>query len=231
MSLPVMNYAEATAVFFIAPLFITLLSVIFLSEKIGVNRWTAIALGFLGVLFILKPTSDSIQIVAILPAMAAVCYAALHIFTRKMGATEKASTMAVYIQITLISMSSLLGIIVGDGRFLSNTPKVFEFLLRPWIIPNLSDSFIILSLGVFSAFGGFFISQGYRISQPSKAAPFEYISLSLSVMWGIFLFNEHPDLIAYFGIILIALSGIYIFIREGIRSKPNVSQRPIAKYK
>ena len=110
MSLPLMNYAEATAVFFIAPVIITLLSIIFLNEKIGAHRWAAIALGFIGVIIILKPTSNSIQIVAILPAMAAVCYATLHIFTRKMGATEKASTMAVYIQITLIFLSSLLGV-------------------------------------------------------------------------------------------------------------------------
>ena len=231
MSLPLMNYAEATAVFFIAPIIITLLSVIFLSEKIGPHRWTAIALGFIGVVLILKPTSNSIQLVAVLPAMAAVCYGTLHIFTRKMGPTEKASTMAVYIQITLIFMSSLLGIIIGDGRFESSASEAFEFLLRPWVLPSLNDSFIILFLGLFSAFGGFFISHGYRISQPSKAAPFEYISLILSVMWGIFLFDEFPDLIAYFGIILIALGGIYIFIRESYKVAPNVSKRPIAKYK
>ena len=231
MSLPLMNYAEATAVFFIAPIIITLLSIIFLNEHIGPHRWSAIAFGFIGVVLILKPTSDSIQIVATMPAMAAVCYATLHIFTRKMGTTEKASTMAVYIQITLIFMSSLLGIVVGDGRFQSDVPEVFDFLLRPWITPSLSDGFIIISLGVFSALGGFFISQGYRISQPSKAAPFEYISLILSILWGIFLFNEYPDLIAYFGIILIASSGIYIFIREGYQDTPNVSKRPIAKYK
>ena len=231
MSLPLMNYAEATAVFFIAPVIITLLSIIFLNEKIGPHRWAAIALGFIGVIIILKPTSNSIQIVAILPAMAAVCYATLHIFTRKMGATEKASTMAVYIQITLIFMSSLLGILVGDGRFEAVSPEAFKFLLRPWVTPSFNDAVVISCLGVFSAFGGFFISQGYRISQPSKAAPFEYVSLILSVIWGIFLFNEFPDLLAYSGIVLIASGGIYIFIRESYKTAPNVSNRSITNYK
>ena len=231
MSLPLMNYAEATAVFFIAPVIITLLSIIFLNEKIGPHRWAAIVLGFIGVIIILKPTSNSIQIVAILPAMAAVCYATLHIFTRKMGSTEKASTMAVYIQITLIFMSSLLGILVGDGRFEAESPEAFKFLLRPWVTPSFNDAVVILCLGVFSAFGGFFISQGYRISQPSRAAPFEYVSLILSVIWGIFLFNEFPDLLAYSGIVLIASGGIYIFIRESYKTAPNVSKRSITNYK
>ena len=227
LSLPLMNYAEASAVFFIAPVIITLLSIFFLNEKIGVHRWAAVILGFLGVILILRPGSESIQLVAILPALAALCYATLHIFTRKMGTTEKASTMAVYIQISLIFLSTLLGLLIGDGSYEATAPDTLSFLLKPWVMPNLNDGIIIFFLGIFSAFGGFFISQGYRLSEPSKAAPFEYISLILSLMWGIFLFNEFPDFLAYFGISLIALGGIYIYIREGYRTSPKILEKPL----
>lgn len=218
LSLPLMNYAEATAVFFIAPVIITVLSIFFLSEKIGPHRWVAVFLGFLGVLLILRPGTESLQVVAILPALAAFCYAVLHIFTRKMGKTEKASTMAVYIQITLIILSGLLGLCLGSGVYESQAPEALSFLLRPWVVPDFNDTLLMIFLGIFSAFGGFFISQGYRLSEPSKAAPFEYISLILAVAWGIFLFDEFPDIIAYMGIILVASGGIYIFIREGTKS-------------
>ena len=231
LSLPLMNYAEATAVFFIAPVIITVLSIFFLNEKIGLHRWTAVILGFLGVLLILRPGSQSIQMVAIFPALAAICYATLHIFTRKMGKTEKASTMAVYIQISLIFMSTILGFFIGDGRYEVLAPDTLSFLLRPWIMPSLIDIFVIFFLGIFSAFGGFFISQGYRLSEPSKAAPFEYISLILSLIWGIFLFGEFPDLVAYFGISLIAFGGIYIFAREAYKASPNVSKKPLSRYR
>ena len=86
---------------------------------------------------------------------------------------------------------------------------------------------LIFFRGNFSGFGGFFISQGYRLSEPSKAAPFEYISLILSLMWGIFLFNEFPDFLAYFGISLIALGGIYIYIRERYRVSPKILDKPL----
>ena len=144
-----------------------------------------------------------------------------------MGTTEKASTMAVYIQMSLIFLSTLLGLLIGDGRYEAIAPHTLSFLLKPWVMPNLNDGIIIFFLGIFSAFGGFFISQGYRLSEPSKAAPFEYISLILSLMWGIFLFNEFPDFLAYFGISLIALGGIYIYIREGYRASPKILEKPL----
>ena len=98
LGLAVMPLSDATALFFIAPVVITMFSVIFLGEKVGKFRWSATAIGLIGAVIMLRPTSASFQPVAILPLLAAVCYAGIHMLSRRMGGTESASTLSVYIQ-------------------------------------------------------------------------------------------------------------------------------------
>ena len=211
VSLPI---AECSAIFFIAPILITALSSIILKEKVGIRRIIALVVGFLGVLVIIKPGQISFQWVSMLPLLSAICYAGLHIMTRQMGLSEKASTLSIYIQLSFIIVSILMGLSLGDGRFSGQENSSLEFLVREWVWPNHNDLLAMTGIGVASSIGGYMISQAYRLSEAGLIAPFEYTSLILSVFWGIIIWNEWLNLLSILGIILIISSGVYIAIRE-----------------
>lgn len=209
--------AEATAIIFVSPLFITIFSVLLLSERVGPRRWIAIMAGLAGVLIVMRPGGSTFQHAAILPLIAAVCYALLQIMTRKLGFTEKASTMAFYIQLTFLIFSGMVGLIFGDGRYAGSGNANLEFLLRAWIWPSLYDGTLIACVGVLAAVGGYLISQGYRLCPAGVAAPFEYVALPIGIMWSILLWNHWPDGWSWLGIALVAGAGLYVFYRETLK--------------
>ena len=219
MGLAALPIADAVAIFFISPLLITILSIIFLKEHVGIWRWISIFIGLLGVLIISRPGSSAFQIAAIYPMFGALGYAFLHILTRKIRATESAATMAFYIQFTFVIVACLIGLTLGDGRLdISDDPSL-SFLLRKWIIPNLWDYWIFLLIGLATALGGLLISQAYRIGEAAYVAPFEYIALPISILWGITIFSEWPILSGWSGIFLILSSGLFMIWRESIKNK------------
>ena len=211
VSLPI---AECSAIFYVAPLLITVFSSVILKEKVGFRRFSALIVGFIGVLIIVKPGQISFEWVSFLPLSAAIFYAGLHIMTRQMGLSEKASTLSIYIQISFILVSMLMGIVLGDGRYSGFENPSLEFLVRAWIWPINTHSLAIIGIGISSSIGGYLISQAYRLSEAGLIAPFEYTTLILSVIWGIIIWNEWLSLISLLGIMLILLSGIYIAFRE-----------------
>ncbi|WP_298294096.1 DMT family transporter [uncultured Litoreibacter sp.] len=206
--------ADAVALFFVSPFIITIFSVIFLGETVGPRRWIAVALGMLGVLIVLRPGTSAFQVASLFPIAAAFGYAGLHILTRYMRDTENAVSMTFYIQVMFLGMSGVLGLWMGDGRFETDTPEALVFLVRPWVIPEVSHILMMLVLGVFASVGGYCISQAYRLGEAALVAPFEYLALPLGVLWGILVFGEWPDVIAWLGIGLILASGLYTVWRE-----------------
>ena len=223
--------SEATAIFFVSPLIITLFSVIFLSEKVGPWRWFAVIMGLVGAIVMLRPTSNSFQLAGLLPIGAAFCYASLHILTRKMGTVEKASTMSFYLQLTFVVVSISMGLVFGDGRYGIQESAALEFLLRPWVWPNHFDLIVMAFIGVASAIGGYTISQAYRLSEAALIAPIEYVALILAVFWGIAIFNEWPDSIAWTGIALILFSGLLMLWRESIAKKITKKHGPLRTHR
>ena len=211
VSLPI---AECSAIFYVAPLLITLFSILILKEKVGVRRISALIFGFIGVLVIVKPGQISFAWVSLLPLSAAICYAGLHIMTRHMGLSEKASTLSIYIQFSFILISVLMGVILGDGKFSGSENPSINFLLKAWAWPLNIHWLAIIGIGIASSIGGYLISQAYRLSEAGLIAPFEYTTLLLSVFWGIMIWNEWLSPTSFLGIILILTSGIYIAIRE-----------------
>jgi drug/metabolite transporter (DMT)-like permease len=217
--------SEATAIFFISPLIITIFSIIFLAEKVGPWRWFAVAMGLVGAVIMLRPTQSSFQWAALLPVGAAFCYASLHTLTRKMGVTEKASTMAFYIQLTFVITASIMGLIFGDGQYAKQDSAALEFLLRSWVWPGKTDMLIMAGIGCASAIGGYFISQAYRISEAALIAPVEYTALMFSIFWGITIFNEWPDIIAWSGMSMILGGGLIMLWREAVLKKKTAKTR------
>ena len=216
LGLAAMPLASAVAIFFISPLAISVFSVVFLGETVGPRRWAAIVAGLLGVLVVLRPGTDAFQLAALLPLVAALGYAMLHILTRKIGGTENATAMAFYLQLTFFIFSGTAGLFLGDGRFETFDHPSMEFLLRAWVWPAGFDLALIALLGITSSLGGFTIGQAYRRSEAAFVAPFEYAAMPLAVFWGLTVFGEWPDLWAWIGIALIMLSGLVLVWREAV---------------
>ncbi|MEO9682994.1 MAG: DMT family transporter [Tateyamaria sp.] len=220
LALAVLPLADATALFFAAPLFITLLSIPILGEKVGPLRLSAVAVGFAGVIIMQRPWagSDSLEvnrIVLLLPVLSALTYAMNQLLTRKLGVASKASAMAVYIQTAFIVVSVLFFVVAGDGRFADQaTNASVVFLLRAWVWPADSDLWVFVGLGVNSAIIGYCLSQAYRLADAATVAPFEYIGLPLAVLWGFVVFGDLPVAEVWIGIALILGSGLFVFLRE-----------------
>lgn len=228
--------ANATALFFVAPLLITVLSIPLLGEKVGYRRISAVAVGFVGVLLMLRPGAEPsetapVAIILFLPIVAAFAYAFMQILTRRLGITSKASAMAVYIQGTFIVVSLGFWLVAGDGRFAAGVENdSLQFLLRAWQRPADDDVYKFLFLGVNAAVIGYSMSQAYRMADAASVAPFEYIALPLAIMWGWLIWGDLPDLWVTAGIALIMGSGVYVFIREKVRARPVSSRRPLRRW-
>jgi len=219
-AIAVLPLAETTALFFAAPLMITLLSIPILGEKVGPMRLSAVLIGFIGVLIMQRPwqslgDTDANRLVLLLPIIAALTYAINQVMTRKLGVSSKASAMAIYIQCTIIIVSAGFFLVAGDGRFAQGVENgAVVFLLRAWEWPPAGDWPFMFGLGFLSAIVGYCLGQAYRVSSAAIVAPFEYIGLPLAVIWGFFIFGELPDLAVSFGIILIMGAGLFVFLRE-----------------
>ena len=214
LGLAAMPLADAVAIFFISPLVITIFSIVFLGERVGPLRWMAIAVGLIGVMIIVRPGTSAFQLASLLPMTAAVCYAALHIMTRKIGTADSAATMAFYIQIVFIVVCLVIGLAVGDGRYGDQSDPSLAFLFRAWSWPAMSDWPVFLVIGFGVAVGGYLISQAYRVAEAAFVAPFEYIAMPLSVLFGYLIFDEVPDLTTILGASLIIASGLFTVWRE-----------------
>ena len=213
-SLVTLSLAEATAIFFIAPVLITLFSILLLGERAGPHRWFGVLVGLAGVIIMVRPGGASFSAAVLLPLVAALGYSLMQILTRKLGMTEKASTLAFYIQMTFVVVSLVVGLIAGDGAYGDPADPHMYFLLRAWVWPSPGDFAVMLGVGLLSGVAGYMISQAYRIAHAAAVAPFEYIALPFSVFWSIAIWSDWPDAFAWTGIALIAGAGLYIFYRE-----------------
>jgi len=228
LGLAALPIAETTAIFFVAPLVLTVFSVVFLGEHVGVHRWGAVIVGLIGVLVIVRPGSDSFQLAALLPLAAAFGYASLHILTRRIGTTDGAMAMVFYIQVVFVIVSLCFGLVLGRGTFAQTSSASLDFLTRAWGPIATGDIRFFLIVGGVSFAGGFLISQAYKLCEAGLAAPFEYVAMPLSVFWGITVFGEWPDATTWVGMGLILASGLYLAWRELVVSGPPVEPRALS---
>jgi len=219
MGLAGMPLADGTAIFFIQPVLITIFSTLFLKERVGIWRWIAVFSGLLGVLIIMRPGSGLFQLSSTLPLIAAIAYALVQVNTRAVGKTEKASTMAFYNQATFVVLSGGIGLGIGDGRYANGGDPSYDFLFRAWVAIPAGDLLLMFGLGFLLSIGIYLIFQGYRISEASLVAPFEYIAVPLSIVCGIFVFKDHLDPRVWLGIGLIVVAGIYTVYRQAMHGR------------
>ena len=212
--------AEANAIFFVAPMFITLLSIPMLGEKVGPYRWAAVGLGFAGVVIMLRPGSDLFRWIAIGPILGALSYAMMQMMTRRLGVSEPASVLGISIHFTFIVVCLLVFVAIGDGRYEQAVHPSLQFLFRPWVWPPQEDYPVMILIGVLSSVIAYGLAQAYRLAEAGLIAPFEYTAVLLAVIWGYLFFDEVPDAVAWTGILLIVGSGVLTLYREILRGKP-----------
>jgi len=225
-ALSVIPLADATALFFVAPLMITLFSIPLLGEKVGPLRLGAVFVGFVGVIIMMRPWQSSSEsevsrLILMLPVLSAITYALMQIMTRRLGVVTKASALSVYIQGIFIFVSLGFYFIAGDGRFAEGmTNQGAVFLLRAWVQPDGTDWYFLIGLGMNSAIIGYALSQAYRSASAATIAPYEYVGLPLAVFWGWLLWGDLPGPTIAVGIVLILGSGLFVFFRERQRDRP-----------
>ena len=230
ISIAELSLAEATAIFFIAPVLITIFAVLFLREKVGVRRSLACLIGFLGMLFIIKPGTISFDPISLFPLIAALFYTALHIITRKYGSQEKPLTMGFYIQVCFLVTSLMFagGFYLAD--FDAEQSNALKFLTGSWVSVSTFDLFhILIGIAFPISIGGILVSYAYKNYEASFLAPFEYGALVIAVVSTYLIWNEIPDRLSLIGMILIMLSGIFVSLREkqvsSIRSSRKIIHR------
>ena len=223
-ALVILPLADATALFFVAPIFISILSSIFLQETIGKRRIIAIIIGLSGIIIVMRPlgnaTDDIHFFIYFLPVAAALCYAFAQVLARKLGTTTKASVMAFYLHLTFILVSVIFWAIIGDGKYVdvsSNASLIFLF--RPWEWPLIEDWPFLIFLGALAGAVAYCITKAYVLAEASFVAPFEYVAVPLATLWGWLIFKNLPDFWAAVGMLIIIFSGLYIYRREQLIAK------------
>jgi drug/metabolite transporter (DMT)-like permease len=190
--------AEASATTFVAPLFVTALSIFFLGESVGVRRWLATAVGLMGVVIILRPGSSAFHLAAFFPIVSALAWACTLIMTRMMSGREHVLTTMTYSSIVGVCILSVL------------VPFV-------WVAPSWHDVLFGILIGVASTAGQWIVVLAFRYADASVLAPFSYTQLLWVSILGFAIFGEVPDIWTVTGAVFIVASGLYTAHRERLR--------------
>ena len=196
-SLTIMELATASTLAFAGPLFITTLSVPLLKHKVGILRWFAVAIGFGGVLLIVKPGSEIFKYTSMLPIGAAFFYALSSVCVRFFAKEVPTATINLY---------SSFGALLGSSILLLTTADYVDVDPVSW--------FWLIAMGVVGGFAVLSMISAYRLTQPSNLSPFEYFGIPFSYMIGWIIFNETPFNQLFPGVILIVAGGLLIVWRE-----------------
>ena len=227
ISLTYMTLATANALFFCCPFFVSILAIVFLKEKIGIKRWSAIITGFIGVYIVLNPNFDNFNYMKLAPVACALCYATSMTITKITSDKDNVYTQMLHLYIGAIIISILFFIFTGKGQFYNFNDPTFQFIFREWFSnPSYAWPFII-SMGLISVLAFYFILNAYSIASPSVVSLFEYSLIIWAILIGYVLFDNIPSIRTLFGAAIIIGAGIYIYLREKVKEQLIVSDNPI----
>ncbi len=210
LALAALPMATTVALYFTAPLFITLLSVIMLGERVALNRWLAILAGFGGVVVMVRPGGALFDWAALLPVVCGLMYAMSMVLARSMGRQSTAAAMAFWGNNAFLLCSLALAFAFGAGTSAETLHPSLAFLTRGWVAPGLIDASLMCACGVIAAVGLTLLTQAYRIGQNARVAPFEFTFAFWGVLWGWLFWGTLPDTLGWLGIAVITACGIHV---------------------
>tara|TARA_B100002051_G_scaffold54213_1_gene49707 strand:- start:970 stop:1818 length:849 start_codon:yes stop_codon:yes gene_type:complete len=187
--------ATVVSISFAAPIFTTIFSIFLLSEKVGLYRWLAVLVGFIGIIIITEPGLTNFNLYFIFPIIFCLGLSYVAIAIRQLSTTEPVWLISLNFS-AMITLASFFTIPYG------------------WIMPDFRD-FILLSLiGVFGGVANLWLSQSYKFSEVSLVTPLKYLALVFAIIFGYFIWDEIPTIKTLFGALLVIISSIVIFRRE-----------------
>ena len=192
-----LELAETVAMTFAGPIFVTLFSIFFLSEKVRLTRWSAVVIGFIGVIFISRPGFETANIFYIFPIIFCLGFAAVCILIRKLTLYGE-SVWLIAFYFTLVSGLAGLATLPFGG----------------WLIPTKIDFILLALIGIFGSVANLLLTQSYKLAEVSLTTPLKYLSLIYAIAFGFFIFQEVPSSYTILGAGLIVVSSLIIFTRE-----------------
>ena len=208
MALPALPLAEAIALFFAAPIIVTILSVPMLGEKVSAQSWAAIALGFIGVLVILQPGTALFNPAALFSLVSAATYALAMVIARRLGVTESATVMAFYQNAVYFLGAVLIAAFFAVAGIDHLGHPSLDFLVRAWAWPNNYDLFLMGICGAIAAVAMSLLTNAYRMADANLVTVFEYTGMFWAPLWGFLFFNEIPRWTTIMGLGLILIAGL-----------------------
>ena len=187
--------AKALTLTFISPLVVTIFSSILLLEKVGIKRWSAVVVGFIGALIVIRPGYIPLDIGSLSALCAGIMYAFYLIVTRKLSVSDN----------SLLTL--LITGIIGTLTMSLTIPFV-------WVTPTLDQWYLLSLIGVITVLGHFLIILSFKSAEASKLAPISYFEVVTNTIFGYFLFNHFPDNWTLVGLAVIISSGLFVFYRE-----------------
>tara|TARA_B110000967_G_C18806579_1_gene521343 strand:- start:458 stop:1303 length:846 start_codon:yes stop_codon:yes gene_type:complete len=198
--------ADVISLTFGGPIFVTIGSILFLSEKVGIKRWAAVILGFAGMLLIVQPAFIELNYYYFSPIIFCIFFACVAISVRSLSKTEPIYRIAIYFTI----LNCLLGLAT---------------LPYGWVMPSNGDIIIFIIMSVCGSVGNLLLTQSYRISEASLVTPIKYLSLVFAIVFGFLIWNEIPKLLTILGSGLVIISSFIIFVRESQLKKKIIAPR------
>ena len=194
-SISVISLAKALTLAFVAPLIVTAFSPMFLGEKVGPRRWSAVVIGFIGSLVVIRPGFVEINLASLAALGTGIMYGFYLIITRKLSTSDN----------PLLTL--LLTGVVGAVIITCMMPFV-------WVKPTINQWSMMAAIGVFACIGHLFLILSLKYADASKLAPFSYFEIITNIIIGYYFFSDFPDNWTFLGLFIIVFSGIYISKRE-----------------
>ena len=227
VSLTVLPLGTATALFFVTPFLITIFAHFFLKEEIGLRRWSAVVVGFIGVYVTLNPDFSNFNYLSLLPILCALCYSLSMIIIKKTSDKDSVYTQTFTFYIGAIIISTIFYFIIGDGKYNVSDHPASQFIFREWFVDFNSNILLMTATGVTATLAFLFLFTAYSIASPAVVSPFEYSILFWSPLVGWLYFDEIPSLNTVVGILIIVCSGVYIFMREKAQNQSIATEKPL----
>jgi drug/metabolite transporter (DMT)-like permease len=192
-----LSLADVMTFYLAAPIYVTAVSALVLNEKVGWRRWSAVIVGFIGVIIALRPATASWSAPALIALAGSIVFSFLMIVTRHLRGTD---------DVVLVTAQTVMALIAG-----------LLFAPFAWVAPTAIDAGLLALLGVVAMIAHVCVNRSLKIAPASVVVPYQYTLIIWAIVFGFFVFGDVPEIAMIVGAIIIIAAGIYIFIREQVR--------------
>ena len=201
-AISIISLPKALTLAFVAPITCTAFSPIFLKEKVGFRRWSAVLIGFFGALIVIRPGFIEVNLATLAAVSCGICYGFYFIITRKLSSSDNSLLTLLFTSLVGLTIISLL------------VPSV-------WVKPSINEWILMALIGLIAAVAHLFLILSLKYADASKLAPLGYTEIITNILISYYFFHELPDNWTYLGLFIIVFSGLYIFRREYLLTRSN----------